>query len=83
MPGFRRANRRQRPLFQWRLSPPLSHCKQDPIYVFPEMKLRILVPNFYICVSVTDLNIPTIGTPFFLQQNSRTDRVNLLSLTDT
>jgi hypothetical protein len=22
------------------------HCKQDPIHVFPEMKLRSLVPNF-------------------------------------
>jgi hypothetical protein len=25
-------------------------CKQDPIYVFPEMKLRGLVPNFHIHV---------------------------------
>jgi hypothetical protein len=23
------------------------HCKQDPIYVFPEMKLRGLVPNLF------------------------------------
>jgi hypothetical protein len=35
-----------------------AHCKQDPIYVFPEMKLRGLVPNFYIHVSVSDLYIP-------------------------
>jgi hypothetical protein len=32
-------------------------CKEDPIYVFLpiEMKLRGLVPNFYIHVSVRDL----------------------------
>ncbi len=24
------------------------HCKEDPIYGFPEMKLRGLVPNFHI-----------------------------------
>jgi hypothetical protein len=28
------------------------HCKQDPIYVLPEMKLRAL-PNFHIHVSVS------------------------------
>jgi hypothetical protein len=31
------------------------HCEQDPIYVFPEMQLRDLVPNFHIHVSVSDL----------------------------
>jgi hypothetical protein len=31
------------------------HCKEDPIYVFPEMKLRSLVPNSYINESVRDL----------------------------
>ncbi len=31
------------------------HCKQDPIYVFPEMKLCGLFPNFHIHVSVSDL----------------------------
>jgi hypothetical protein len=30
------------------------HCKEDPIYVFPKMKLRALV-------SGSDLYIPTIG----------------------
>ncbi len=25
-----------------------AHCKEDPIYVFPEMKLLGLVPNFHI-----------------------------------
>jgi hypothetical protein len=37
------------------------HCKQDPIYVFPEMKLRGLVP--------------TIGPPILQQQS--TDRGNI------
>ncbi len=32
-----------------------AHCKQDPIYVFPEMKLHSLVPNFHSRVSVSDL----------------------------
>jgi hypothetical protein len=30
------------------------------------MKLRGLVPNFYIHVSVSDLYIPTIGPPILL-----------------
>jgi hypothetical protein len=25
-----------------------AHCKEDQIYVFPEMKLRGLVPDFHI-----------------------------------
>jgi hypothetical protein len=33
------------------------HCKEDPIYEFPEIKLRGLVPNFNIPVSVSDLNL--------------------------
>ncbi len=41
----------------------MLHCKKDPIYVFPEMKLRGLVPNFAIHVSVSDLYISTIGPP--------------------
>jgi hypothetical protein len=31
--------------------------------IFTEMKLRGLVPNFYIYVSPSDLYMPTIGTP--------------------
>jgi hypothetical protein len=34
-------------------------CKQDPIYVLPELKLRGLVPNFHIHVPVSDLYIST------------------------
>jgi hypothetical protein len=43
------------------------HCKEDPIYVFQEMKLRGLVPNFHIHVSVSDLCISTICPPILLQ----------------
>ncbi len=43
------------------------HCKQDPIYVFPEMKLRGLFPNFHIHVSVSDFYTPTIGPSILLQ----------------
>jgi hypothetical protein len=45
------------------------HCKQDPINAIQEIKLRCLVPNFHIHVSVGDLYIPTIGPPILLQQN--------------
>ncbi len=38
-------------------------CKQDPICVFPEMKLLGLVPNFHIHVSVSDLHIPKDSPP--------------------
>jgi hypothetical protein len=48
--------------------------KQDPIYVFPELKLPCVFPNFHIHISVSDLYIPIIGPPIFLQQNSQTDR---------
>jgi hypothetical protein len=34
-----------------------THCKDDPIHVFPEMKLRSLVPNFQTHLSVSDLYI--------------------------
>jgi hypothetical protein len=36
------------------------------------MKLRGLVPNSYIHVSVSDLYIPRIGLPICLQQNRQT-----------
>ncbi len=45
------------------------HCKEDPIYLHPEMKLRGLVSSFHIHVSVSDLNIPRIGLSILLQQN--------------
>ncbi len=36
------------------------HCNENLKQMFPEMKLGGLVPNFYIHVSVGDLNIPKI-----------------------
>ncbi len=39
------------------------HYTENPIYVFPQMKLRSLVPNSYIHLSVSDLYIPRIGLP--------------------
>jgi hypothetical protein len=41
-----------------------THCKQDPIYVFPEMKLRGLVPNFHIHMYLWAIyiNIKELGT---------------------
>jgi hypothetical protein len=42
------------------------HCKEYPIYLFPEMKLRGLVPNFHIYVpNMSELYIATIGPPIF------------------
>jgi hypothetical protein len=46
------------------------HRKSD--LCIPEKKLRGLsLYNFHIHVSVSDLYIPTIGPPIFLQQNTR------------
>jgi hypothetical protein len=46
--------------------------------IFPEMKLRGLIPNFHIDVSVRDLYISTIGPKHNnVQQNRRTDRGNI------
>jgi hypothetical protein len=49
------------------------------------MKLRVLVPNSYIYVSVRDLYISTIGPPILLLQNRWTDHGNVYCkcLTDT
>ncbi len=35
------------------------HCPENSKQIFPEMKLRGLVPNFETHVSVSDLYIPT------------------------
>ncbi len=53
------------------------HCKENPIYVFPEKKLRCISPNFHIHVSVSDLYIPMIGPPIFTAANRQTDRGNI------
>jgi hypothetical protein len=52
------------------------HCKEISIYVLPEKELRDLRPNFGIHVPVSDLYIPTISPPIFLQQNMQTYRGN-------
>ena len=44
------------------------HCAENLNQIFPEMKLRGLSPNFYIQLSVRDLNISMIG-PRTIQQN--------------
>ncbi len=54
------------------------HCKEDPIYVFPEMKLRRLVLNFHIHESVCDLYIYSNDlSTYLLQQNRLTDNGNI------
>jgi hypothetical protein len=35
----------------------ITHYKKDPIYIFPELKLRSLIPNFHTYVSVSNLYI--------------------------
>jgi hypothetical protein len=59
------------------------HCTENPIYVFPEMKLSGLVPNSYIHVSMSDLYIARVGLPIWLWQNRQTDLRNIKKLTDT
>ncbi len=48
------------------------HCTENPIHLFPEMKLRGLVPNSYIYVSVRDLYTSRIDLPIWLQQTRQT-----------
>jgi hypothetical protein len=51
--------------------------------IFPEMKLRGLVPSFHIHVSVSDLCFPTIGPPILLQKIGGRIVGIYKSLTDT
>ncbi len=53
------------------------HCTEKAIYEFPEMELRGLVPNSYIHVYASDLYIPRIGLPIWMQQNRQTDSRNI------
>jgi hypothetical protein len=53
----------------------LTQCSENSKHIFPEMKLRNLVPNFYIHVSGSDLNIPMISliwNLYFLVLRERT-----------
>jgi hypothetical protein len=45
------------------------HCTKYWKQIFPEMKLRGIVPNSYIHEFESDLYIPTIAPPIWLQQN--------------
>ncbi len=54
-----------------------SALYKKPIYVLPEMKLCSLIPNSYIHVSLSNLNIPRISLPIWLQQNRQTDPGNI------
>jgi hypothetical protein len=54
-----------------------GHYTENSKQIYPEMKLRGLVPNSDIHVSVRDLFIPTIGLAILLQENRRTDRGNI------
>jgi hypothetical protein len=49
------------------------HCNENPIYVFLFLELRGLSPNFHIHVSVSDLHVPMISPPIFLQQKRQTN----------
>jgi hypothetical protein len=55
----------------------VKHGTKNPIYVFPEMKLRGFIPNSYNHVSVSNLYIPRVGLPIWLQQNRQTDLGNI------
>jgi hypothetical protein len=43
-----------------------TQCTENSKQIFPERKLRGLVPNFYIHVCVSDSYIPMIGPPILL-----------------
>jgi hypothetical protein len=45
----------------------------------PRMKLHDLVPNSYIHVSMSDVYIPRISMPIWLQQIRQTDPENILN----
>jgi hypothetical protein len=51
------------------------HCKQDPIYVFQEMKLCGLFSNFHIHIFVSDLYILILQEPFKDSATSPTARI--------
>jgi hypothetical protein len=67
----------------WRRYTLQIHCTENSKQIFPEMKLRGLVPNFHIHVSVSDLYIPMIGPPILLQKLGGPIVGIFKSLTDT
>jgi hypothetical protein len=59
------------------------HYTENSKQIFPEIKLRGLVPNFYIHVSVSNLYIPTIGPQMQYSKIGRPIVAIYKSLTDT
>ncbi len=55
----------------------LLHCSENSIYVFPEIKLRSLVPNSYIHVSVSNFHISRNCLSIWLQQNRQSDPAHI------
>jgi hypothetical protein len=53
------------------------HNTENSKQIFPEKKLRGYSPNYYIHVSVSDLNIPLIGLHILLQENRWTEPGNI------
>jgi hypothetical protein len=53
------------------------HCTENPIYVFPDMKLCSLVPNSYFHVSVTDLYNAGTRLVIWLQKNRHSGPGNI------
>jgi hypothetical protein len=53
------------------------HNTENSKQVFPEKELRVLSPNLYIHVAVSDLYIPTIGLPILRQENMWTNPGNI------
>ncbi len=53
------------------------HNTENWKQIFPEKELRGHSPNFHIHVSVSDLNVPTIGLPILLQDNMWTGIGNI------
>jgi len=53
------------------------HNTENSKQIFPKIELCGLSPNFHIHVSVSDINIPIIGLPIFLQENMLADPGNI------
>jgi hypothetical protein len=61
----------------------MTHCYENPIYVFLFWELRGLSPNFNIHMSVSDFYIPRIGPHISRSRIGRPTVVVYKSLTDT
>ncbi len=61
----------------------ITHCNENPIYVFLFWDLRGLSPNFHIHVSVSDLYIPRIDQHISCSRKGRSIVEVYKSITDT